>query len=156
MALDDVTDLSKARDLPSADLPKATIHGAPTAFRVRRKHVVAAFGLLSLVGVYEVLFAYTVYFPPLGLLFDLAWLGPIVLVLARKRATTLIGVLCMFAFIGQALVFDEFEALSRLHTLKLTEIATTFGILGGLIASVIMIVKPDPDPDFVPNEFTIR
>jgi hypothetical protein len=158
VALDgDVTDLSKAAAaMPATDLPRATIHGAPTTFRVRPKHFVVLFSLLSLVGVYRVLIEYTLYFPPLGLLFDIAWLGPGVLVIARKRITTMIGLLCLFAFIGQAFVFDEFEALSRLQMLKLTELATTFGILGGLITSAIAIVKPDPDPDFVPNEFTIR
>ena len=144
-----------AEDAELADLPKAAIRatGRP---RMRPKHVVIAFAVLSLVGVIQTLYEYTLYLPTIGLLLDLAWFGPLILPIARKRTTTIVAALCLAGFVGQAVVFDLVEALPRLPELGMHDIATIVGIVGGLVASIVATIKPDPDPDFVPNEFTIR
>ena len=138
-----------------ADLPKATVR-APGRQGGRPKHVVIAFAVLSLVGVIQTLYEYTLYLPTIGLLLDLAWFGPLFLPIARRRTTTLVAALCLAGFVGQAIVFDLVEALPRLPELGVRDIATVVGIVGGLVASIVAMIKPDPDPDFVPNEFTIR
>lgn len=140
-------------------LPKATLQPAPgerAPLRIRPKHVVALFGLLSLGGMVPSLLAFTLYLPPLGLFFDLLWVTPVVLPLFVKRMTTFKALACLGGFIGQAVIIEMFEALSNLAQLRLGDLVTTIGVALGLVAAIVNLAKPDPDPDFVPNEFTIR
>ncbi len=140
-------------------LPKATLQPAPgerSRLRIRPKHVVAAFGLLTFGAMSPALLAFTIYMPPLGLFFDVLWLTPVVLPLFAKRMTTFKALACLAGFIGQAFVIELLDALSHIGDLRLGDLATTLGTTLGLVAAIANLVKPDPDPDFVPNEFTIR
>jgi hypothetical protein len=139
-----------------AELPKATVRGAPLRARIRPKHVVVLFAAISVAGAIQTLVGWTLYYPPLGILLDLAWFLPLVIPLVRKRVRTIAAVLCLAGFAGQALVFELPEALARIGELDWESLSMLVGMSGGLVASVVAIIKPDPDPDFVPNEFTIR
>jgi hypothetical protein len=142
-----------------SELPKASVTPTPGEWlrlRATPTSAIVAFALLSIIGVAPTLVALTLYFPPFGILFDLFWLVPLVVPFAVKRMKTWSALVCIGCFVGQAVVFEIDEALPRIFDLKLVHVATTIGILGGLVASLVKIVKQDPDPDFVPNEFTLR
>ncbi|MFN0253610.1 MAG: hypothetical protein ACKV2T_42475 [Kofleriaceae bacterium] len=143
----------------SEPLPKATVTptlGEWLRLRAKLTYAIVAFALLSIVGVAPTLVAHTIYFPPFGLLFDVLWLLPLVVPFAVKRMTTWSALVCVGCFVGQAIVFEIDDALPRIFDLELVHVATTIGILGGLVASLVKVVKHDPDPDSVTNEFTIR
>ena len=140
-------------------LPKATVRpsvGEWIGLYVRPKHAVCAFAMLSVGGIFPELINLTLYFPPLGIVFDVLWLTPLVLPFAIKRMRTFSALACFLAFVGQAFLFDLTEAIPRIFELHFAEVIITIGIVGGLIAGLVNLVKQDPDPDFVPNEFTIR